>query len=176
MASSVREPVEHDLKIWPEYFEAVDLGWKSFEIRRNDRGFRVNDILLLREWNPTTKDYTGRTLRRQVTYVLSTLELDPDYVCMSLAYSSNRAGSIAEMKAQVEILGPSGTVHYRRPCTDPIVIEALETPGYSLRWPYCVDVKEIINALPAKYVERILRSAKVTVEGLVIPPATGQFR
>jgi hypothetical protein len=32
-----------------------------------------------------------------------------------------------------EILGPSGRVHYRRPPDDPLVQEALRTPGYSVR-------------------------------------------
>lgn len=32
-----------------------------------------------------------------------------------------------------EILGPSGRVHYRRPPNHPLVHEALNTPGYSVR-------------------------------------------
>lgn len=32
-----------------------------------------------------------------------------------------------------EILGPSGRVHYRRPPGDPMVEEARNTPGYSVR-------------------------------------------
>lgn len=32
-----------------------------------------------------------------------------------------------------EIVGPSGRVHYRRPPDDPLVEEARNTPGYSVR-------------------------------------------
>ena len=30
-------PVTHDLKIWPEFFEAMKAGHKRFEIRLNDQ-------------------------------------------------------------------------------------------------------------------------------------------
>lgn len=60
----------HDLKIWPEFFGAVASGEKTAEIRRNDRGFEVGDILLLHEWEPTTEKYTGRVCRRRVSHVL----------------------------------------------------------------------------------------------------------
>ncbi len=33
-----------------------------------------------------------------------------------------------------EIIGPSGRVHYRRPAGDPLIAEALRTPGYSVRY------------------------------------------
>ena len=37
-----------ELKILPEYFEAVKSGKKTFELRKNDRDFCVGDILILR--------------------------------------------------------------------------------------------------------------------------------
>lgn len=39
----------HELKILHEYFEAVTSGRKQFEIRKNDRGFKVGDQLILCE-------------------------------------------------------------------------------------------------------------------------------
>ena len=68
--TTVRDPVEHDLKCWPPYFEAVRSGEKPFEVRKADRDYRVGDVLLLREWRPDWKDYTGRLCRRRVTYKL----------------------------------------------------------------------------------------------------------
>ncbi|WP_254698569.1 ASCH/PUA domain-containing protein [Parageobacillus sp. VR-IP] len=65
----MRIPMKHLLKIWPEYFEAVRSGKKTFEIRKNDRGFQVNDLLLLQEYNPKTQEYTGRELLVEVTYI-----------------------------------------------------------------------------------------------------------
>ena len=39
--------VTHTLKTWPQYFDAVKRGEKTFEVRRNDRGFQEGDIVLL---------------------------------------------------------------------------------------------------------------------------------
>lgn len=60
----------HALKTWPQYWRAVQDGSKTFELRRDDRSFQVGDVLLLQEWDPDTEGYTGRELRRQVSYVI----------------------------------------------------------------------------------------------------------
>ena len=60
----------HTLKCWPAYYEAVKSGQKNFEIRKNDRPFVVGDTMLLREWDPGTKQYTGREAKRKITYIL----------------------------------------------------------------------------------------------------------
>lgn len=59
----------HELKTWPEFFEKLLTGEKTFEIRKNDRGFIVGHVLHLREWNPTNL-YTGRALWFRVTYLM----------------------------------------------------------------------------------------------------------
>jgi uncharacterized protein DUF3850 len=59
----------HQLKCWPPFFRDIIAGDKNFEVRLNDRGFKVGDELLLREWDPEKRDYTGRVIRRRVTYV-----------------------------------------------------------------------------------------------------------
>lgn len=65
--------MNHDLKIWPEFFEAVEDGSKTFEIRRNDRDYKVGDTLMLREFVPSTglncARYTGREILVEVTYI-----------------------------------------------------------------------------------------------------------
>lgn len=66
-----REPVVHELKTWPSFFEPVALGLKPFEVRENDRDYRVGDVLDLREWDVMLGDYTGHRCRRRVTYLLS---------------------------------------------------------------------------------------------------------
>ena len=38
---------EHHLKLNDKYYDAVKYGFKRFEIRKNDRDFRVGDILVL---------------------------------------------------------------------------------------------------------------------------------
>ncbi len=62
---------EHDLKVWPEYFEAVASGKKPFEIRKNDRDYQVGDILNLREYAPGPDEYTGFAIKRKVLFMLS---------------------------------------------------------------------------------------------------------
>ncbi|MEM5599315.1 DUF3850 domain-containing protein [Niallia circulans] len=52
--------MEHFLKIQPQYFEEVRNGNKSFEIRKNDRDFKVGDTLYLQEYNPLEQEYTGK--------------------------------------------------------------------------------------------------------------------
>lgn len=58
----------HDLKIAPEWFETVSSGVKTFEVRKDDRDFKPNDVLLLREFDGTK--YTGRQLKADVRFVL----------------------------------------------------------------------------------------------------------
>ena len=57
----------HELKTWPEPFGALLTCDKTCEVRKNDRDFQVGDALHLREWDPATREYTGRELRREVT-------------------------------------------------------------------------------------------------------------
>ncbi len=66
----------HELKIWPEHFEKVVTGKKTFEVRRADRPFAEGDFLALNEWNPTTEGYTGASVLMKITYLLK----DPKYV------------------------------------------------------------------------------------------------
>lgn len=62
-------------KIWPEYFEAVTSGKKKFEVRLADFDVQEGDTLLLEEWDPKTKQYTGRKVEKNVSYVL---KIDPN--------------------------------------------------------------------------------------------------
>lgn len=72
----MEHPAVHDLKIWPGHFEAILLGRKTFEVRRDDRDFQVGDLLLLREWLPGTDirenpaaGYTGRSITRRISHL-----------------------------------------------------------------------------------------------------------
>ena len=77
--------ITHELKCWPEHFAAVELGSKSFEIRLNDRNYAVGDMLLLREWCPQARQFTGSALRVMVHYLLDDPAfLAPGYVCLSI--------------------------------------------------------------------------------------------
>lgn len=61
--------VVHELKISPEYFDAVAKGIKQFELRKDDRNFQVGDFVTLKEYDNGA--YTGRQLRNMpISYVL----------------------------------------------------------------------------------------------------------
>ena len=57
-------------KIWPEYFKLVSSGKKKFELKLNDFDVTEGDTLLLEEWDPKTKEYTGRKIEKRVDYML----------------------------------------------------------------------------------------------------------
>ncbi len=50
----------HRLKTWPGYFQDVIDGRKSFEVRFDDRGFALENILILEEYDQKQQRYTGR--------------------------------------------------------------------------------------------------------------------
>ncbi|OHA94153.1 MAG: hypothetical protein A3C62_02065 [Candidatus Zambryskibacteria bacterium RIFCSPHIGHO2_02_FULL_39_16] len=56
-------------KVWPEYFQQVLGGKKTFELRLNDFDINEEDTLILKEWDPSTKEYTGREVEKKVGYV-----------------------------------------------------------------------------------------------------------
>ena len=60
--------ITHDLKTWPESFDAVEQGRKTHETRINDRDFKVGDFLRLKRWDPAAGIYTGREIIVRVTY------------------------------------------------------------------------------------------------------------
>lgn len=64
----------HELKIYPDFFQAVISGEKTFEIRKNDRQFKVGDMLALNEydWN----SYTGNSCLVYVDFIMN----HPEYV------------------------------------------------------------------------------------------------
>jgi ASC-1-like (ASCH) protein len=59
-------------KIWPEYFGMVKSGTKNFELRLADFRCKPGDVLVLREWNPRSREYTGRRIEKRVREVFRT--------------------------------------------------------------------------------------------------------
>lgn len=90
----------HDLKIRPEWFNAVISGVKTFEIRKDDRNFQPRDELLLREWNGTA--YTGRTCKADVTMVLRGEFCREGYCTMAIRMQEY--GPVSEFVNRAEIL------------------------------------------------------------------------
>lgn len=52
----------HELKSHPIPFRDVINGIKKYEIRVDDRDFRVGDVLMLLEWFPDLQKYSGATV------------------------------------------------------------------------------------------------------------------
>nr|WP_312985789.1 DUF3850 domain-containing protein [Clostridioides sp.] len=73
------EVTTHELKIYKEYYEPVLNGSKTFEIRKNDRNYRVGDRIVLNELQDDKKTCTGRYFKGVITYVTDYAQQD-EYV------------------------------------------------------------------------------------------------
>ncbi|HYE69382.1 MAG TPA: DUF3850 domain-containing protein [Anaerovoracaceae bacterium] len=75
----------HHLKAWPEFYQALRSGRKTFEFRFDDRDYLAGDVLLIREFIPETGNYTDSDLMAfDVLYVLEGDPLPQGYVIMSV--------------------------------------------------------------------------------------------
>ena len=57
-------------KVWPEYFQLILNGTKKFELRLADFDLEEGDVLVLEEYEPETKTYTGRTLKKKAKSII----------------------------------------------------------------------------------------------------------
>lgn len=84
----------HELKCLPPYYDAIERGEKTFDVRRDDRGFQKGDIVVLQRTDENRKgsveyDYDGNVrhkLRRKITYILTggQLGIEAGYVVLGL--------------------------------------------------------------------------------------------
>jgi hypothetical protein len=87
----------HELKTDPLPFEASWKGKKPFEIRYNDRGYKVEDRLVLKETKYSGQDmelgapliFTGRELVCTVTYILEGYGLKLGWIIMGVEKDSD---------------------------------------------------------------------------------------
>lgn len=93
----------HALKTLPDFFEAVQAGDKFAEVRKNDRDFKRGDKMLLQEYFPETKRYSGRELELVITNVVTDIQgLNKQYCLISftsLITSNGVPPIINEIKA-----------------------------------------------------------------------------
>lgn len=83
--SGLQERAIHDVKVLPEYYSEIQSGAKKFEYRKDDRGYRVGDIIRLREYIPERKSYTGNSLEAEITYILKgAMNIPTGYAIMSI--------------------------------------------------------------------------------------------
>lgn len=76
----------HQLKCWSEYFKPISNNTKTFDLRKNDRGFKVGDDIAFEEYNPATSEYVGPVAIRRIVYMLEHFDgLMPGYCILGLA-------------------------------------------------------------------------------------------
>ncbi len=61
----------HIVKSWSHLFVPIEDGRKTHDLRIDDRGYEVGDILVLQEYDVVSGAYTGRETRREITYITS---------------------------------------------------------------------------------------------------------
>jgi len=75
----------HELKTHPQYFTLIEAGLKHFELRKDDRGYEVDDLLILREWSPVEEEYTGHAICAVITCIVRDGPwLTPGYVAIGM--------------------------------------------------------------------------------------------
>ncbi len=57
-------------KSWPKIFVLIKSGKKKFDLRVADFKIKEGDILVLEEYDPKEKKYTGRKLAKKVKYMM----------------------------------------------------------------------------------------------------------
>jgi len=75
--------ITHELKLRSEFFAAVVDLKRQFDIRQNDRDYRVGDTLQLWEWLPEAKTHTGEYVIAEITFVTD-FEQKPGYVVLGI--------------------------------------------------------------------------------------------
>jgi len=53
-------------KTWPEFFEKILSGERNIDVRLADFNLSKGDILILEEYDPKTKKYIGRIIKKKV--------------------------------------------------------------------------------------------------------------
>ena len=84
----------HELKIKHEYLIEVDMGRKTFELRKNDRDYQVGDLIHFVDIKDTKQNdecdcdiYIDNNTLYKITYILKNVEqygLDKDYCILAI--------------------------------------------------------------------------------------------
>lgn len=79
--------MHHDLKCWPDEFEALWARRKRHEVRRADRNYVEGDTVRIREFLSDSQQYSGRSVRGVIGYVTNAGPVGsnvflPDPICV----------------------------------------------------------------------------------------------
>ena len=100
---------EFTLKTDPAVFQDVLDGKKTFEIRFNDRGYQVGDLIVLKETKFTGQQmregspliYTGREMQKQISYILSGYGLQDGWVILGITDFDNQQAKIEKLENEL---------------------------------------------------------------------------
>jgi hypothetical protein len=91
---------DHQLKCESYFFRQLKADKKTFEIRNNDRDYKVGDWLILFDYNKTV-GYTGLVIAHEVINVHQSKLLPDGFVILSIGHSEEAAEEyykIAQLK------------------------------------------------------------------------------
>ena len=84
--------MKHTLKIKDRFYNDIEQGLKTFEVRKNDRNFKVGD--LIKFVNVNGEDFNNGELRiYEITYILTHEDYEPipeKYVVFSIKEQKER--------------------------------------------------------------------------------------
>jgi len=88
--------MQHKLKTWQQYMPDIKTGVKTFEVRENDRGFKVGDKLRLEGWDNDKQQYTNDWCEVDVTYILNggQFGIKSGYVVMGINITNWHIGQL----------------------------------------------------------------------------------
>lgn len=86
----------HYLKTIQPYFEEIWMCRKTFELRKNDRGFEVGDVVVLMEYERAKNQYSGNQIIGVITYILDKYHdaLNEPYVIFSFKETSRNYNTL----------------------------------------------------------------------------------
>lgn len=95
---SQQEKKVHDVKLGTTFFDDVKTGRKTFELRKNDRGYKEGDTIVLHEYKDGTT--TGRTITKKIVYMLEDFTgLEDGYCILGLAEAAETLQEAAAVAA-----------------------------------------------------------------------------
>ena len=65
----MRKMTTHIVKSWPQFFKPMVDGTKKHDLRKNDRDWKIGDILELQEFDPILGEYTGSVAAMKITFI-----------------------------------------------------------------------------------------------------------
>lgn len=96
--------MKHELKVQPQFWDAIADGSNPSNIRRDDRKFRVGDLCELKRYDPS-HGFTGQSVERVITHILMPEDfpngLPAGYVILGFGKSQYVPGQSTPSAAQV---------------------------------------------------------------------------